>query len=47
VIESGTFDELVAQGGHFAELPKAQFMVQQNARAAVALPDANAAPART
>ena len=28
VTESGTFDELVAQGGHFAELAKAQFMVQ-------------------
>ncbi|MGY4233653.1 glucan exporter ATP-binding protein [Bradyrhizobium sp. USDA 4449] len=29
VIESGTFDELVAKGGHFAELAKAQFMVQE------------------
>ncbi|MEW6641526.1 MAG: glucan ABC transporter ATP-binding protein/ permease [Pseudomonadota bacterium] len=28
VIESGTFDELVAQGGHFADLARAQFMVQ-------------------
>ncbi|ULL00660.1 glucan ABC transporter ATP-binding protein/ permease [Bradyrhizobium sp. I71] len=35
VIESGTFDELVAKGGHFAELAKAQFMVQENARASV------------
>jgi ATP-binding cassette subfamily B protein len=26
VIESGTFDELVARGGRFAELAKAQFM---------------------
>ncbi|HMO28412.1 glucan ABC transporter ATP-binding protein/ permease [Enterovirga sp.] len=26
VVESGTFDELVAQGGRFAELAKAQFM---------------------
>ncbi len=33
VIESGTFDELVAKGGRFAELAKAQFMVQENARA--------------
>jgi ATP-binding cassette, subfamily B, beta-glucan exporter len=33
VIESGTFDELVAKGGHFAELAKAQFMVQDAARA--------------
>ncbi len=31
VIESGTFDELVAQGGHFAGLARAQFMVQDNA----------------
>ena len=29
VIESGTFDELVARGGHFAALAAAQFMVQQ------------------
>ncbi|MBB1091785.1 glucan ABC transporter ATP-binding protein/ permease [Rhodopseudomonas palustris] len=36
VIESGTFDELVAQRGHFAELARAQFMVQEEARAAVA-----------
>ncbi|HEY0234780.1 MAG TPA: glucan ABC transporter ATP-binding protein/ permease [Afipia sp.] len=28
VIESGTFDQLVAQGGHFAALARAQFMVQ-------------------
>src|SRR6201996_8428548 len=32
VIESGTFDELVARGGHFAELARAQFMVQEQAR---------------
>lgn len=30
VIENGTFDELVAKGGHFAELAKAQFMVQDS-----------------
>ena len=35
VIESGTFDELVAQGCHFAELAKAQFMVQESARSAL------------
>src|SRR3954463_6507045 len=35
VIESGTFDELVAKGGRFAELAKAQFMVQENARTAI------------
>ena len=26
IIETGTFDELVAKGGRFAELAKAQFM---------------------
>ena len=31
VIESGTFDELVSQGGRFAGLAKAQFMVQEQA----------------
>ncbi|HMH62251.1 MAG TPA: ATP-binding cassette domain-containing protein, partial [Bradyrhizobium sp.] len=35
VIESGTFDELVAQGGRFAELARAQFMLQEHARANV------------
>src|SRR5437763_5283882 len=35
VIESGTFDELVAKGGRFSELARAQFMVQENARASV------------
>ncbi len=30
VIESGTFDELVAKGGRFAELARAQFMVEPN-----------------
>lgn len=42
VIESGTFDELVARGGHFAELAKAQFMVQENARASVTAAEAAA-----
>jgi ATP-binding cassette, subfamily B, beta-glucan exporter len=40
VIESGTFDELVAKGGHFAELAKAQFMVQEKARASVTAAEA-------
>jgi ATP-binding cassette subfamily B protein len=40
VIETGTFDELVAKGGHFADLAKAQFMVQENARTSVAPADA-------
>src|SRR6478672_4398405 len=35
VIESGTFDELVTKGGRFAELARAQFMVQENARKSV------------
>jgi len=35
VIESGTFDELVAKGGRFAELARAQFMIQENAPASV------------
>ena len=33
VIESGTFDELVAKGGRFADLARAQFMVQERAQA--------------
>ncbi|UWU76241.1 glucan ABC transporter ATP-binding protein/ permease [Bradyrhizobium huanghuaihaiense] len=42
VIETGTFDELVAKGGHFAEMAKAQFMVQENARASVTAAEAAA-----
>lgn len=34
VIESGTFDELVAKGGRFAELARAQFMVLQGTQSA-------------
>jgi subfamily B ATP-binding cassette protein MsbA len=41
VIESGTFDELVAKGGRFAELARAQFMVQQNARSSVHAQETN------
>ena len=41
VIETGTFDELVAQGGRFAELARAQFMVQENSRASLAVPEAS------
>jgi ABC-type multidrug transport system fused ATPase/permease subunit len=40
VIENGTFDELVAKGGRFAELAKAQFMVQENVRAGMQSPSA-------
>jgi ATP-binding cassette subfamily B protein len=32
IIESGTFDELVRFGGHFAELARTQFMVDETAR---------------
>src|SRR6202012_5976780 len=39
VIESGTFEELVAKGGRFAELAKAQFMVQESARASLKAPE--------
>jgi ATP-binding cassette, subfamily B, beta-glucan exporter len=35
VIESGTFDELVAKGGRFAELARAQFMVRESSRASL------------
>lgn len=41
VIESGTFDELVVKGGHFTELAKAQFMVQANERATLAVPESD------
>ncbi len=43
VIESGTFDELVAKSGRFAELARAQFMVQENARPSVQAPEPNIA----
>jgi ATP-binding cassette subfamily B protein len=38
VIESGTFDELVTKGGRFAELAKAQFMIQEHARSGTHAP---------
>ncbi|WP_315716294.1 MULTISPECIES: glucan ABC transporter ATP-binding protein/ permease [unclassified Bradyrhizobium] len=47
VIESGTFDELVAKGGHFAELAKAQFMVQESARATLAVPESDGTIVKT
>jgi len=34
IIERGTFDELVKKGGHFAELARAQFMVETAANPA-------------
>jgi ATP-binding cassette subfamily B protein len=41
VIESGTFDELVAKGGRFAALARAQFMVQENARTNALQPESS------
>ena len=41
VIENGTFDELVARGGRFAELARAQFFVQENARAGTSQPQSD------
>lgn len=38
ITESGTFDELVASGGYFAQLAKAQFMVQETSRADLPAP---------
>jgi glucan exporter ATP-binding protein len=43
VIESGTFDELVAKGGRFAALARAQFMVQENARSNAPQPESSSA----
>ena len=34
IVETGSFDELVAKGGRFAELAKAQFMAEGTPRAA-------------
>ncbi|ABD89598.1 glucan ABC transporter ATP-binding protein/ permease [Rhodopseudomonas palustris] len=46
VIESGTFDELLARQGHFAALARAQFMVQETSRANMAAPLEHAASAK-
>src|SRR5271168_1196178 len=43
VIAHGTFDELVAKGGRFAELARAQFMVQENARNSIPRPESGSA----
>lgn len=51
VIETGTFDELVAKSGHFAELARAQFMVQEQpqvkVRASASAAEAAASAARS
>jgi glucan exporter ATP-binding protein len=43
VIENGTFDDLVAKGGRFAELARAQFMVQDGTRKSVPRPESGSA----
>ena len=43
VIENGTFDELVAKGGRFAELARAQFMLQLSAQAPTPKPGSDSA----
>src|SRR5579871_3449203 len=43
VVESGTFDELVAKGGRFAALARAQFMVQDTARKNALQPESSSA----
>ena len=47
VTESGTFDELVAKGGHFAELARAQFMVHETTRSSVTAAEAAATAAQS
>jgi glucan exporter ATP-binding protein len=46
IIESGTFDELVAKGGRFAELARAQFLTAEVASSAgeISPPDPSPAP---
>ena len=50
VMENGTFDELVAKGGRFAELARAQFMVQDsgqvNGQVNTRAPDSSHAPVK-
>jgi ATP-binding cassette subfamily B protein len=46
VIENGTFDELVAKGGRFAELARAQFMVHEQARTGTAKPESDQTPVK-
>jgi ATP-binding cassette, subfamily B, beta-glucan exporter len=43
VVESGTFDELVAKGGRFAALARAQFMVQEVVRQNALQPESSSA----
>ena len=41
IVETGTFDELVAKGGTFAGLAKAQFLLTDTPRTAIAAPPAS------
>jgi len=41
VIETGTFDELVAKGGRFADMARAQFMLQDSASTGLQAPDSD------
>ncbi|MBV8701779.1 MAG: glucan ABC transporter ATP-binding protein/ permease [Bradyrhizobium sp.] len=41
VIETGTFDELVAKGGRFADMARAQFMLQDSAITGLQAPDSD------
>jgi ATP-binding cassette, subfamily B, beta-glucan exporter len=43
VIETGTFDELLAKGGRFAELARAQFTLKENTRPSVPRPESGSA----
>jgi ATP-binding cassette subfamily B protein len=45
VIETGTFDELIAKGGRFAELARAQFMIAENPRSGLHAQDKASASA--
>jgi glucan exporter ATP-binding protein len=47
IIESGSFDELVKQGGRFAELARAQFMVSATVPTGSEPPDSADEPAKT
>lgn len=47
VIESGTFDELIAKGGQFAELARAQFKFQEHARASISTPGGSGGTIKT
>lgn len=41
IVESGTFDELIAKGGSFAELARAQFSLHEHMRAGMPKPESS------